>query len=156
MSASRHLRLPVVFVFAVVIASCSSDQQGPIFSGPATLVNISVLVHNSTGAEFTVICDCTAIGNKTTIAQDSSVRIRVIADTNPERPYFFDVARRDVALARVSYRVLKFPERIKDKLVSQEVKIVVTQPSPGIFSAATVDTLWIEVLGTTPLLSPGT
>jgi hypothetical protein len=146
-----HILLPALAALTVLIASCSSDLEGLSLDGPFTLAEISVLVHNSTGAEITVIYDGL---NKATIAYGSSRRIRGISDMSPlERTYTFDVAPAGVALARVSYRVLKFPKRIKDQLVSQEVKMVVKQPSPGIFSAATVDTLWIQVLGTTALPS---
>lgn len=155
LSARIFFSITVIATVALVSA-CDTGLSGNPLKGPFTLANISVLVHNSTGAEFTVVCQCLAAGNRASIAHGASRLIRTISDTNPlQRTYTFDIARRDVALARVSYRVLKFPNRIKDELVSQEVKIIVTEPSPDTFSAATVDTLWIRVLGTTALPSQG-
>jgi hypothetical protein len=52
-----------------------------------------------------------------------------------------------VALARVPFSILKFPEGSGE----QEVTITVTEPSAGVFSATTLDTAWIAILGVFPL-----
>jgi hypothetical protein len=155
LSARIFFSLTVIATVALVSA-CDTGLSGNPLKGPYTLVNIRVLVHNSTGTEFTVVCQCLLPGNKASIAYGSAMPIRTISDSNPlQRIYTFDITRRDVALARVSYRVAKFPTPIKGKLVSQDVKIVVREPSSGTFSAATADPLWIQVLGTTSLSSSG-
>ena len=61
----------------------------------------------------------------------------------------FQIQRQGTSLAQVSYRVLRFPAQ---KGMIQNVTIVITETSPGIFGATTPDSTWIQILGVESLI----
>lgn len=61
----------------------------------------------------------------------------------------FQIQRQGTSRAQVSYRVLRFPTH---EGMIQNVTIVITETSPGIFGTTTPDSTWIQVLGVESLV----
>jgi len=141
------MRVITVLALVVFIGTSCTPDVGPIdLSGPYTLTNLEVFAHNSTGDQFTVTTGG-YFGNQK-VPYGSSVMVqRFTIAGSVGGTDTFDVLRRDVVLARVSYQVLKFPTPVKGELTTQEATIVVREDTPDVFTTVVHDTLWVKVLG---------
>ena len=64
--------------------------------------------------------------------------------SSPEPPFdrSFDISRGERFLARITFRVLRFPAERE----IQDATIVITEESPDVFAASTADSEWIAIV----------
>jgi hypothetical protein len=141
----------VACAIAFVLAACNPMGGKSPLAGPWPDLGAPVVVHiqNSTAADFY-----------------GAGRLVPVGSNNQELAYFkdsgastqFDIARggtdasNAVRLARVVFRILKYPTGSSQEMGAQQhVTITVTEPSASVFAATTLDTAWIEIVSVTPL-----
>lgn len=124
-----------VLLSGMVTVACQ-DAGGEVLSGTAASPGIRVFVKNDSVAPFTLGGKTVAVGESGFSSAHSE------ADSSSAS---FEIRRRGVGLAQVSYRVLRLPDG------TREATIVVTESRSGAFGARTGDSAWIEVLDVQPL-----
>jgi hypothetical protein len=87
-------------------------------------------------------------GESVTIPPASKAFIRTWHDRSAVMvPDSLLIKREAISLARVSFRLLRFPATKE----IQDTTLVISEPSPGRFSAGPAEPDWIEVLSVTAL-----
>jgi len=151
-SLSRHPASGLVAcAMAFVLAACDPFGGKNPLAGPWPDMGAPLVVHiqNSTSADFYAAGSLVRTGS-------NNKEVAYFKDTGS--PTQFDIARggtdasNAVPLARVVFRILKYPVGSgQDMGAQQHVTITVTESSSGVFAATTPDTAWIEIVSITPL-----
>lgn len=140
---SRAVRLSLVLALALSIPSCNKniDLSGIDWS----MASVRLFVLNTGPSEIVVSY---REGASVTIPPSSRVFIRTWIDRSAVMVPDSLLIKRDViSLALVSFRLLRFPAAKE----TQDTTLVISEPSPGKFSAGPAEPDWIEVISVTPL-----
>jgi hypothetical protein len=121
----------IAALLSAVLAPACDSVGGEVVPDPAGSRGVRVFVKNDSRARFTLEGKAVPVGE---------TGFHAVHATPDAARSSFGIARGGREVARVSYRILRFPDG------AQDTKIIVTESGAAGFLARTTDSKWIEVL----------